>query len=220
MPGLEDLRLHLTDDIRATWHATQLETGDPDAPLPYWSVAWGGGLALARYLQEHPDAVAGRRVVDVGAGSGIVAIAAALAGATEVVATDLDPFAVAAIGLNARANRIRIDARRGDAFAADPPETDVVMAGDTWYDADVARRALDWLRRVRAAGIDVLVADPGRAHLPTEALVELARYEVRTTSDLEDLALREAAVYRLIDSTSTGSPAPSRAASRSADGTT
>jgi predicted nicotinamide N-methyase len=199
VPGLDDLRLHLTDDIRTTWHATQLETGDLDAPLPYWSVAWGGGLALARYLGEHPDAVAGRRVVAVGAGSGIVAIAAALAGATEVVATDLDPYAVAAIGLNARVNGVRIDARRGDAFADDPPDADVVLAGDTWYDAEVARRALDWLRRVRAAGIDVLVADPGRAHLPTQALVELARSDVRTTSDLEDLALRQAAVYRLAD---------------------
>jgi predicted nicotinamide N-methyase len=199
VPGLEGIRLHLTDDVRATWHATQLETGDPDAPLPYWAVAWGGGLALARYLREHPETVAGRRVVDMAAGSGLVAIAAAQAGAATVVATDLDPFAVAAIGLNARLNHVRLDAHRQDAFATEPPDADVVLAGDTWYDADLAGHVLPWLRRVRAAGLDVVVGDPGRRHLPLEDLVELATYPVRTTSDLEDLGFRRAAVYRLAD---------------------
>ena len=199
VPGIGGLRLHLTDDVRATWHATQLETGDPDAPLPYWSVAWGGGLALARHLRADPAAVRGRRVVDVGAGSGIVAIAAAQAGATDVLAIDVDPFAVAAIALNASTNRVRVHAHRADAFGAGPPDADVILAADTWYDPDVARRALDWLRRARAAGSDVLIGDPGRAHLPATALIELARYDVRTTSELEDLALRQAAVYRLTE---------------------
>jgi predicted nicotinamide N-methyase len=199
VPGLEGIRLHLTDDVRATWHETQLETGDPDAPLPYWAVAWGGGLALAHYLRERPETVAGRRVVDVASGSGLVAIAAARAGAASVSASDVDPYAIAAIELNARANHCRLDAHRQDAYAADPPDADIVLAGDTWYDADLASRALPWLHRVRAAGLDVIVADPGRSHLPREALVELTSYPVRTTSDLEDLGFRRAAVYRLAD---------------------
>jgi predicted nicotinamide N-methyase len=193
------MRLHLTDDVRATWHATQVETGDPDAPLPYWAVAWGGGLALARYLQDHPETVAGRRVVDVASGSGLVAIAAMQAGAAAVVATDVDPYAIAAISLNARANHVRIDAHRQDAFDGESPDADVVLAGDTWYEAGLAAHVLRWLERVRAAGIDVVIGDPGRTHLPRAALVEIASYAVRTTSDLEDLALRQAGVYRLID---------------------
>jgi predicted nicotinamide N-methyase len=199
VPSTDGIRLHLADDVRATWHATQLQAGDPEAPLPYWAVAWGGGLALARYLREHPAAVADRRVLDVGSGSGLVAIAAARAGARHVTALDVDPFAIAAIGLNARANAVRVDVRRRDAFGDEVPDVDVILAGDTWYAADLATRALDWLRRAGDAGVEVLIGDPGRADLPIAALVELARYEVRTTSDLEDLALRQAAVYGLAD---------------------
>src|SRR5207344_1121053 len=104
VPGLEDLRLHLADEVLPLWHAVQVETGDPDASLPYWAFAWGGGLAIARYLRERPDAVAGRRVFDLASGSGLCAIAALQAGATEVAAADIDPFATAAIAVNARAN--------------------------------------------------------------------------------------------------------------------
>ena len=197
VPGLPDVRLHLTDDVRATWHAVQDETSDDDAPLPYWSLAWGGGLALARYLDEHHELIAGRRVLDVGSGSGLVAIVAARAGATGVTATDIDPYAIAAIEANARTNQVRVATRQADAFADDPPDVKVVLAGDTWYAPDLAARALDWLRRARARGCDVLVGDPGRADLPTAALERLATYDVRTTSDLEDLAFRRASVYRL-----------------------
>ncbi len=185
--------------MRAVWHATQVETGDADAPLPYWACAWSGGLALARYLADHPERVAGRRVADIGAGSGIVAIAAMQAGAERAIAIDLDPFAVAAIERNARANGQRIDAIRRDVFDGPPPEVDIVLAGDCCYDPSLATRMLPWLRGVRAAGIDVLLGDPGRADLPIAELVALAAYDVRTTSPLEDLAHTRGVVYALRD---------------------
>src|SRR4029450_7216483 len=123
--------------------------------------AWGGGLAVARYLAENPEAVAGRRVFDLASGSGLCAIAAMRAGATTVTATDIDPFAVAAIGLNGPANGHRIAVVGRDVLDEEPPDADVVLAGDCWYEAGLAARVLPWLQGVRARGIDVLVGDPG-----------------------------------------------------------
>lgn len=182
VPGLGEIRLHLADDIRPIWRALQLETNDPEATLPYWAVGWGGGLAIGRYLREHPETVAGRRVYDLASGSGLCAIAAVQARADRVWANDIDAFAAAAIGLNARANRCRVDVTRRDALDEDPPAVDVVLAGDCWYSADLAGRVLRWLRRAQAKGIDVLVGDPGRDHLPTDALAEVAAYDARTIS--------------------------------------
>ena len=110
VPGLEEIRLHLADEVLPLWGAVQVETGDPDAALPYWAFAWGGGLAIGRYLREHPETVAGRSVFDLGSGSGLCAIAAMAAGAASATGADIDPFAVAAIALNARANGRRVTA--------------------------------------------------------------------------------------------------------------
>jgi predicted nicotinamide N-methyase len=197
VPGLEELRLHLADEVYTLWHAVQVETNDRDAALPYWAFAWGGGLAIGRYLREHPEIVAGRRVFDLASGSGIGAIAAMRAGAAGASGTDVDPFALAAIRLNARANACRVTVIGRDVLDEPPPETDVILAGDCWYDADLARRVLPWLQRARDRGIEVLVGDPGRAHLPVDHLTELAAFDVRTTSELEDLHRTEARVYRL-----------------------
>jgi predicted nicotinamide N-methyase len=197
VPGLEEVRLHLADEVLTLWHALQVETGDPDAPLPYWAVAWAGGLALGRYLREHPAAVAGRRVFDVASGSGLCAIAAMHAGASTVACADIDAFAAAAIALNARANGRRVTVVRRDVLDEEAPEVDVVLAGDCWYDARLAERVLPWLQRARARGIQVLVGDPGRRYLPVDHLVELATYEVRTTTELEDLERRRGHVYAL-----------------------
>lgn len=197
VPGLEEVRLHLADDVLPLWHAVQLETSDADAALPYWAFAWAGGLAIGRYLREHPEAVAGRRVLDFASGSGLCAIAALRAGATEVTAVDIDPFAAAAIALNARANRVRVGVVRRDLLDEEPPDVDVILAGDCCYEAQLAERVLPWLRKARDLGMDVLVGDPGRRHLPTDALVELAAYEVRTTTELEDLELKTARTYAL-----------------------
>jgi predicted nicotinamide N-methyase len=198
VPGLEELRLHLADEVYALWHAVQVETNDPDTALPYWAFAWGGGLAIGRYLREHPEIVDGRRVFDLASGSGIGAIAAMRAGATDSSGTDIDPFALAAIRLNARANACRVTVIGRDVLDEPPPEADVILAGDCWYDAELARRVLPWLQRARDRGIEVLVGDPGRAYLPLDDLRELAAFEVRTTSELEDLDRTTARVYRLL----------------------
>jgi predicted nicotinamide N-methyase len=197
VPGLEDVRLHLADDVVALWRAVQLETGDPDAALPYWAFAWGGGLAIGRHLAAHPDIVAGRRVVDLASGSGVAAIAALHAGAAEATGLDIDPFAIAALGLNARANGHRVAAVRRDVLDEEAPDADVILAGDCWYDARLATRVLPWLQRAQAGGIDVIVGDPGRRDLPVDHLVELATYDVRTSTELEDLAHSEGRVYAL-----------------------
>ena len=195
--GLEQIRLHLADEVLPLWRACQLETGDPDAALPYWAFAWGGGLALARYLLEHPGAVAGRRVFDLGSGSGLCAIAALQAGAAGAIAADIDPFAVSAIELNGRANGHRIATVQRDVLDDDAPDADVVLAGDCWYEAGLAERVLAWLQRAREQGLDVLVGDPGRRYLPADRLEELATYQVRTTTELEDLDLKQGRVYAL-----------------------
>jgi predicted nicotinamide N-methyase len=136
-------------------------------------------------------------VFDVASGSGLCAIAAMNAGASVVTAADIDAFATVAIELNARANRRRVTVVRRDVLDEEAPDVDVILAGDCWYDAGLAARVLPWLHRARARGIDVLVGDPGRRYLPTEELVELASYDVRTTTELEDLERKEGRVYSL-----------------------
>jgi predicted nicotinamide N-methyase len=197
VPGLETIRLHLADEVLPLWHAVQVETSDPDAALPYWAFAWAGGLAIGRYLADHPGAVAGRRVFDLGAGSGLCAIAAMQAGASQATGADIDAFATAAIGLNARANGVRVGAVRRDILDDEPPDVDVILAGDCWYEAGFADRVLPWLLQARDRGIDVLTGDPDRRHLPTDDLVELASYDVRTTTELEDMDRKRASVYAL-----------------------
>jgi len=197
VPGLVELRLQLADEVLEVWHAVQIETGDPDAALPYWAFAWGGGLAIARYLRQHPEVVAGRRVFDLASGSGICAIAAMRAGAADASASDIDAFALAAIRLNGRANGCRVSVIGRDVLDEEPPDAEVILAGDCWYDAELARRVLPWLQRAQQQGMEILVGDPGREHLPVDELVELAAYDVRTTTELEDLNRTQGRVYRL-----------------------
>jgi len=130
VPGLEEIRLHLADEVLPLWHAVQVETNDPDAALPYWAFAWAGGLAIGRYLRERPGAAAGRRVLDLASGSGLCAIAALHAGASEAAAADIDAFAAAAIELNARANGRRVTVVRRDVLDEEAPEVDISLAGD------------------------------------------------------------------------------------------
>jgi predicted nicotinamide N-methyase len=195
--GVPGVRLHLAVETDPVWRATEEALGSEGAPIPFWAFAWAGGLALARYLDEHPAEVAGLRVLDFATGSGLVAIAAARAGAAEVVATDIDPFAEAAVGLNARANRVHLSFVRRDLLDEPPPEVDVLLAADTWYEGPLAERVLPWLRTAAAGGTRVLLGDPGRKYLPVTGFAELARYEVRTTTTLEDRDVLEARVFTL-----------------------
>ncbi|MEI7742808.1 MAG: 50S ribosomal protein L11 methyltransferase [Chloroflexota bacterium] len=199
VPGLEEVRLHLADEVLPLWHALAVETGDPDTPLPYWAFAWVGGLAIGRYLRDDPGVVAGLRVLDLASGSGLCAVRAAMAGAAEVTAVDIDPYSAAAIALNARANRCSIAVLTRDILDKEPPPCDVVLAGDAWYEAGLAARVTPWLRAAQRRGSRVLVGDAGRRYLPLEALEELASYEVRTTTELEDLALKRGHVFALVD---------------------
>jgi predicted nicotinamide N-methyase len=198
--GVRGVRLHLADDVETLWPATEAALGIDGAPIPFWAFAWAGGLALARYVLEVPQAVADRRVLDFATGSGLVAIAAARAGAAEVLAADIDPFAEVAVALNARANGVHVGYTGHDLLDGPPPDVDVLLAADTWYEGPLAERVLPWLRAAAARGTAVLVGDPGRRYLPDPAaagLTELARYEVRTTTVLEDHETVTSRVFRL-----------------------
>jgi predicted nicotinamide N-methyase len=197
VPGLEGMRLHMADEVLPVWRAVQVETLDPDAAVPYWSVAWAGGLAIARYVGEHPEIVAGRRVFDLASGSGLCAIASMHAGAARATGADVDAFASVAIRLNARANSCRVSVVQRDVLDDEPPDADVILAGDVCYDRRLAERVLPWLRRAAEQGIGVLIGDPGRRYLPTAELVELAAYDIRTTTDLEDLDHKRGRVFAL-----------------------
>ena len=196
--GAPGVRLHLADAVEPVWHAVEEVLGIDGAPIPFWAFAWAGGLALARWLLEQPGEVAGRRVLDVATGSGLVAIVAARCGAAEVTAVDIDPFAEAAVTLNARANHVHVTYSTRDLFDQPPPAVDVLLAADTWYEGPLAERVLPWLQASAANGTRVLVGDPGRKYLPEPAeagLVELARYPVHTTTTLEDRPVVEGRVY-------------------------
>jgi predicted nicotinamide N-methyase len=186
VPGV---RLHLADAVEPVWHATEEALGVEGLPIPFWAFAWAGGLALSRWLIEHPDEVAGRTVLDFATGSGLVAIVAGRMGADDVRAVDVEPFAEAAVGLNARANRVRIGYATRDLLDEPPPRVDVLLAADTWYEGPLADRVLPWLRAASAAGARVLVGDPGRKYMPAPAdsgLRVLGTYPVTTTTTLED----------------------------------
>jgi predicted nicotinamide N-methyase len=195
--GVPGVLLHLADEVDPVWQATEEALGTEGAPIPFWAFAWAGGLALARYLGEHPAEVAGFQVLDFATGSGLVAIAAAQAGAAGVIAADIDPFAEAAVGMNARANRVHLAFMRRDLLDEPPPEVDLLLAADTWYEGPLAGRVLPWLRAAAARGTRVLLGDPGRRYLPASGFKELAHYDVRTTTTLEDRDVLEARVFTL-----------------------
>jgi predicted nicotinamide N-methyase len=176
------------------WELWQ-RTGRDDPP--FWAYPWAGGQALARYLLDNPGVVLGRRVLDVASGSGLVAIAAARAGAASVVAGDIDPHAVAAIAINASANGVTVDARPFDLAADGSGDAEVVLAGDVFYQRELAELALRFIRAATRAGADVLVADPGRAFVPAGSLSALARYEVPVLTAIEDAPVKTVTVYRL-----------------------
>lgn len=154
-----------------------LEEHDGAAP-PYWAHLWAGGLVLARYVLDHPDTVYNRRVLDVGSGGGLVAIAAAMVGAREVISADIDPLAAIAVSLNAEANGMLVRAETMDAPASDWPDVDVILAGDVFYDP-VPARAFEQFARIQSGrGVEVLVGDPWRVHLPVTSMRLIAKYAV------------------------------------------
>jgi predicted nicotinamide N-methyase len=193
-----EIQLYLAvDDAVDLWEVTQ-ESGDVDGgDPPFWAFAWAGGLALARYLLDNPQVVAGRRVVDVATGSGLVAVAAALAGAGEVAAVDVDELAVVAARRNAEANGVRLSVTVASVTEVTAGPGDLVLAGDVFYDAAMAEQMITSLRVLRSCGAEVLIGDPYRSRLPQDALSPLATYEVDVDPELERANVVPAVVARL-----------------------
>jgi len=198
-PLVPEIRLHLAEESLPIWRKTEEELGEMGLPPPYWAFAWAGGQALARYLLDNAVTVAGKSVIDIGAGSGIAAIAAAKAGARHVCAADIDALAVAAMGLNAAANNIALAATTDDWLSIDAPQGEIVLVGDLFYERPLAERVMDFVWQKARAGSVVLVGDPRRSYFPTDTFEAIAHYEVPVTRELEDAEIKRAAVWRLRD---------------------
>jgi predicted nicotinamide N-methyase len=197
-PHVAEIELRLADEITPIWQLTEEALQEIGLPPPFWAFAWAGGQALARYLLDNPDTVAGKRVIDFAAGSGLVGIAAAKAGAASVLCADIDGFCAAAVELNAQANGVACaftDENLLDAPA--PAWAQVILAGDICYEKPLAERVLAWLAAARAAGASVLIGDPGRSYFPRTGLTRLAEYQVPTTRELEDMAVKKTAVWAM-----------------------
>jgi predicted nicotinamide N-methyase len=194
VPFLPELMLHQADEPIGLWERT--EAGRGEQPPPFWAFAWAGGQALARYVLDVPDLVRGRDVLDLATGSGLVAIAAARAGARTVTANDIDPLALAAAGANAAANGVRLRLAEGDLLQTGD-RYGMVLAGDVCYSREMSGRVLAFLRRAAAAGSVVLIGDPGRAYLPAEGLTAAAAYDVPVAEALESVPVRHTTVWRV-----------------------
>ena len=194
-PHVPEIRLHLADEAHDLWHRTEEELAEIGLPPPFWAFAWAGGQGLARYVLDNPDTVRGSQVLDFATGSGLVAIAAAKAGAAQVLAADIDPFCASAVRLNAAANGVAI-AFDGHDFVGENNGFDVLLAGDVFYDREFAERLVPWFTSLSEIGVTVLVGDPGRSYLPREKLTKLAEYQVPVTRILEDAEVKRTTVWR------------------------
>ncbi|MCA0452096.1 MAG: 50S ribosomal protein L11 methyltransferase [Proteobacteria bacterium] len=194
---IPELVLHLASRATELWEATEATLERTGLPPPYWAFAWPGGQALARLTLDRPEIVAGKRVLDFAAGSGVAALAAAKAGATKVTACEIDAFACSAMALNADANGVTLDILNADVLAKPASGWEVIFAGDVFYEKPMADKVWPWLKAAATAGAHVLVADPGRAYLPATGLAEIARYTVPTSLDLEDRLVRKTRVLEV-----------------------
>lgn len=196
-PLVPEIRLHLASEITPLWHASEAMLARAGLPPPYWAFAWAGGQALARHVIDHPELVRGEAVLDLGSGSGLVALAAARVGAAHVTAAEIDPIAGSAIALNAALNGVAVEIETADVIDGPAEGWRIVLAGDLCYEQPLAERLVRWVTALAAAGATVLLGDPGRTYLPRTGLQEVARYDVPTPLDLEDRTMRESVVWRL-----------------------
>lgn len=195
-PLVPEVRLHLATEVTPLWQATQDVLDALDLAPPFWAFAWPGGQGVARYILDHPQVVAGKRVLAFAAGSGIDAIAARLAGAAAVEANEIDLFGCEAIILNAALNDVHLDILAEDVVGRIDSRWQVVIAGDVCYEKPMAEKASAWFRDLARQGMTVLTGDPGRTYLPGMGLTPVAEYVVETSIDLEDRAERTVTVYR------------------------
>lgn len=195
VPLVPEILLHQAEEAIALWERTET-AGAGQQPPPFWGFAWAGGQALARYVLDNPALVTGREVLDLAAGSGLVAVAAAKAGAASVTAVDIDPLSLAAVAANATANEVTVTPVERD-ILDDPVTAAVVLAGDVFYSREMAERMMAYFRRAAGGGAKVLVGDPGRAYLPRQGLRRLATYEVPVVATLEDAAIKHTTVWEI-----------------------
>jgi len=194
VPLVPEIKLHLAHEAIPIWQKTEDELGAMGLPPPFWAFAWAGGQALARYILDNPQLVAGKHVLDLASGSGLVGIAAMKAGAASVLAADIDAFSLAAIAINAKANGCVMMSTGEDLLNSAPQNYDVILVGDVFYEQTTAARCMAFLQQSRA---QVLIGDPGRSYLPREKLMSVAQYQVPVSRDLEDSEIKNTAVWRL-----------------------
>jgi len=199
VPFLPELLLYQAEEPIELWERT--EAAGAEQPPPFWAFAWAGGQALARHVLDEPELVSGRAVLDLATGSGLVAVAAARAGARIVTANDIDPLSLAAAEANAEANGVPVRLVEGDLLGGGYPEADVILAGDVFYSREMTGRVLPFLRRAAGRGALVLVGDPGRAYLPTDGMVRRATYEVPVLESLESVPVRRTSVWQVVPQT-------------------
>jgi predicted nicotinamide N-methyase len=201
VPLVPEIRLHLAEESLPIWQKSEEELGQMNVPPPYWAFAWAGGQALARYMLDNPELIAGRRVLDLGAGSGLTAIAGMLAGATHALAADIDALALAAISLNAAANAVAVETTAADLLAPGGDhwalECNMVLVGDLFYERPMAELVLAFIEAAGVRGADVLVGDPSRSYFPKKRFRQVAEYSVPVTRELEDAEIKRSAVWRL-----------------------
>ena len=197
VPHTPEISLWLADEVTPIWRMTEEELGEIGLPPPFWAFAWAGGQGLARWLLDTPDEVRGKTVLDFATGSGLVGIAAMKAGAASVLGADIDPFCEAAVSLNAQANRVAMRFTDSNLLDLPPPAVDVICAGDVCYEKPMAERVLAWLAQARANGTRVLIGDPHRTYFPRGGLEFLAEYQVPTTRELEDFAIKRSSVWAM-----------------------
>ncbi|WP_395942717.1 class I SAM-dependent methyltransferase [Brevundimonas sp.] len=197
VPHAPEIALWLADEITPLWRLTEEELGQLGLPPPFWAFAWAGGQALSRYLLDHPHEVAGKRVLDFAAGSGLVGVAAMKAGAASVLCADIDPFCAAAVAANAASNGVVLDFTDRNLLEAPPPAVEVICAGDICYERPMTEAVLAWLAQARTNGCRVLIGDPGRTYFPRSGLDFLAEYRVPTTRELEDQEIKRSSVWAM-----------------------
>ena len=200
VPLVPEIRLHQASDPISLWQRTEDASGRTGLDPPFWAFAWAAGQALARYLLDHPESVRGRDVIDIASGSGLVAIAAAMAGAAAVTAYDIDPLATTAIEANATANAVTVRTVCADVLDRDdlpPPGTGLVLVADAFYQRDLAARVMRFAGRGHARGAAVLAADFGRAYLPRDRLTALAAYDVPAQRVTEDTDVKRTTIWSL-----------------------
>ena len=199
VPGLP-IRIYTADELTPIWEATEKDLEKHNIAPPFWAFPWAGGQALAHYVLDHPEIVRGKVVLDLASGSGLVAIAAAKAGAAAVIANDIDPMCEAAVAVNAELNGVDIDYVGDDLLGVaidDLPGADVILAADVFYEETPARRFLEFLKRVHADGVEIFAGDPGRTYFPRDAFRQVAEYSVETSTEIENKPVKTARVWTL-----------------------